>query len=273
MEHDMELSPFWFGLYKLVKFAVYPYTWLAVLTGALAVLAFLPPSPVRRRWTRALACMCLVIVWLIGSPIAATIAAGLLESRSQPFDRTTAARFDAIVVLGGGIAGKGSLRPADQLTGLSMQRTLCGADLFLDGRAPRLVLSGGDAAIFGEGPKEADGMKRLAIQAGVPEAAILLDDRARTTYENAVGTKRLLGQGSILLVTSAGHMPRAAGLFRKQGFAVTPAPCTYLVRDWPGFWSNLDPFDFIPHLEGFYKFSVVLNEVIGMITYWAAGKL
>jgi uncharacterized SAM-binding protein YcdF (DUF218 family) len=269
----MELSPFWFGLYKLVKFAVYPYTWLAVLTGALAVLVFLPSSPVRRRWTRALAVTAVVIVWLVGSPIAATIAAGLLESRSQPFDRATAARFDAIVVLGGGIMGKGSLRPTDQLTGLSMQRTLCGADLFLDGRAPRLVLSGGDVTIFGEGPKEADGMKRLAIQAGVPEAAILLDDRARSTYENAVGTRRLLGEGSILLVTSARHMPRAAGLFRKQGFAVTPAPCTYQVRDWPGFWSSLDLLDFIPNLGALDGFTNTLAEIVGIITYWATGKL
>lgn len=269
----MELSPFWFGLYKLVKFAVYPYSWLCLATGALAVLTFLPSSPARRRWTRALAVTATAIVWLIGSPIVSTIAAGLLESRYQPFDRATAARFDAVVVLGAGIMGKGSLRPSDQLTGLSMQRTLCGADLLLDGRAPRLVLSGGDASIFGEGPKEAIAMKHLAIQAGVPEAAILLDDRSRTTYENAVGTKRLLGQGSVLLVTSAGHMPRAAGLFRKQGFAVTPAPCNYTVGDWPDVWSDFDLFDFIPSLGAFDKFTNALTEVVGTITYWITGKI
>jgi uncharacterized SAM-binding protein YcdF (DUF218 family) len=269
----MELSPFWFGLYKLVKFAVYPYTWLCLATGALAVLAFLPSSPVRQRWTRALAVTVMAIVWLIGSPIVSTIAAGLLESRYPPFDPTTSARFDAVVVLGGGVMGKGSLRPADQLTGLSLQRTLCGVERFAEGRAPRLVLSGGDATIFGEGPTEAVEMQRLAIRLGVPENAILLDDRARTTYENAVGVKRALGQASILLVTSASHMPRAAALFRKQGFEVTPAPCTYQVRDWPGFWTDLDPFDFIPHLEGFYESSLVLSEVAGTITYWMAGKL
>ena len=269
----MELSPFWFGLYKLVKFAVYPYSWLCLATAALAVLTFLPSSQAIRRWTRTLAVTTVAIVWLIGSPILSTIAAGLLESRYPSFDRTTAARFDAVVVLGAGIAGKGSLRPSDQLTGLSMQRTLCGADLLLDGRAPRLVLSGGDATVFGEGPKEAVTMKRLAIQAGVPEATILLDDRARTTYENAVGTRRLLGQGSILLVTSASHMPRAAGLFRKQGFAVTAAPCTYTVRSWPDIWSDLDLFDFIPSLGAFDKFTNVLAEVVGTITYWMTGKI
>ena len=236
----MELSPFWFGLYKLVKFAVYPYTWLCLATAALTMLAFLPASPVRLRWLRLLAVTALAIVWLPGAPLVSTIAAGSLESRTQSFDRMTTSRFDAVVVLGAGVMGKGSLRPADQLSGLSMQRTFCGADLFAEGRAPRLVLSGGDASIFGEGPKEAVEMKRLAIRLGVPEQAIVLDDRSRTTYENAAGTKRLLGQSSVLLVTSASHMPRAAALFRKQGFDVTPAACNYTVGDWPDVWSGLD---------------------------------
>ncbi len=269
----MELSPFWFGLYKLVKYAVYPYSWLCALAGALVALTVLPTSPVRRRWLRILASTTLAIVWLLGTPFVATFAAGLLEGWNPPFDRATAARFDAIVVLGAGVAGKGSLRPSDQLTGLSMQRTLCGVDRFDEGRAPRLVLSGGDATIFGEGPKEAVEMHRLAIRLGVPENAIVLDDRARTTYENAIGVKRVLGQASILLVTSASHMPRAAALFRKQGFDVTPAPCTYHVREWPAFWSDLDLFDFIPRLKGFYESSLILSEVMGTITYWAAGKL
>ncbi|MSQ78032.1 MAG: YdcF family protein [Nitrospiraceae bacterium] len=269
----MELSPFWFGLYKLVKLVVYPYTWLCVITGVLAVLAFLPSSPARLRWLRLLAAAALAIAWLTGSPIISTIAAGFLESRALPFDRAGTERYDAVVVLGAGIMGKGSLRPADQLTGLSMQRTLCGADLFTEGRAPRLVLSGGDGSIFGEGPKEAIEMKNFAVRLGVPENAILLDDRARTTYENAVGTKRVLGPGSILLVTSASHIPRAAGLFRKQGFTVTPASCNYVVREWPWFWSELDLFDFIPSLGALDKFTNALTEAVGTITYWATGKL
>ncbi len=269
----MELSPFWFGLYKLVKFVVYPYTWICALAGALVALTVLPPSPARRRGLRILAVTALAIIWLLGTPVVATIAGGLLEAWYPPFDRATASRFDAVVVLGGGVTGKGSLRPTDQLTGLSMQRTLCGVDRFAEGRAPRLVLSGGDATIFGVGPKEAMEMQRLAIRLGVPEAAILLDDQSRTTYENAVGVKRVLGQASILLVTSASHMPRATALFRGQGLEVTPSPCTYHVRDWPWFWSDLDLFDFIPRLEGFYESSAILTEVIGTITYWAAGKI
>jgi len=269
----MELSPFLFGLYKLVKFAVYPYTWLCLVTGALAVLTFLPSSPARRKWIRVLAVTAVAVVWLLGAPAAATIALGLLEAHDPPFDRATTARFDAIVVLGAGVVEKGSLRPVDQLSGLNMQRTLCGTDLFAQGRAQKLVLSGGDGTIFGEGPTEAVEMKRLALRVGVPESAILLEEQARSTYENAVGTRRVLGGTSILLVTSASHMPRAAALFRKQGFEVTPAPCNYNVREWPQFWRNWDPVALIPDVHSLSQTTMAITEVVGMIVYWITGKL
>ncbi len=269
----MELSPFWFGLYKLVKFAVYPYTWLAVLTAAATVLAFLPSSAIRRRWLRILTVATVSIVWLLGSPFAATITLGLLEAQYPPFDRTTATRFDAIIVLGGGVSGAGSLRPTDQLTGLNMQRTFCGTDLFAQGFAQRLVLSGGDGSIFGEGPREAVEMKRLAVRLGVPKQAILLEEQARSTYENAVGAKRVLGGTSVLMVTSASHMPRAMALFRKQGLDVTPAPCNYHVREWPQFWQNWDPFTLIPDLHSLSETTMAITEVVGMIAYRITGKL
>jgi len=269
----MELSPFLFGLYKLVKFTVYPYTWLCAMTAALAALAWLPSTPARTRWFRILTVAAAAIVWVIGSPVTATLFTGLLESRYPSFDRTASTHFDAVVVLGGGVSGKGSLRPTDQLSGLSLQRTLCGVDLFAEGHAPRLVLTGGTADILGESPRESVAMRQLALRLGVPEQAILIDDLARTTYENALGVKRVLGQGSILLVTSASHMPRATGLFRKQGFDVTPAPCSYRLRDWPGIWSNFDPTDIVPSLGALDAFTNSLAEVMGMITYRAAGKI
>jgi uncharacterized SAM-binding protein YcdF (DUF218 family) len=252
---------------------VYPYTWLCRVTGALAVLVFLPSSPARFRWLRALTVAALIIVWILGAPIVSAIGTGLLESRYPHFDGAAGARFDAVVVLGAGVAGRGSLRPSNQLSGPSMQRTVCGADLFAGGRAPRLVLSGGDATIFGEGPKEAEEMRRLAIHLGVPEEAILLDDRSRTTYENAAGVKRVLGGGSVLLVTSATHMPRAVGLFRKQGLEVTPAPCIYRLQEWPGIWANFDLFDFVPNLNALDGSTNTLTEIVGIITYWATGKM
>ena len=269
----MELSPFLFGLYKLAKFAVYPFTWVVVLLALVAILSALPGSPRRSWWLRYLSASTLLLVFVFGNPLVARTLLGLLEGQYPPFSGSTTRRFDAIVVLGGGAVGKGTLRPSDQLLGLSLERTICGADLFTQGFAPRLLLTSGEATIFGPGPIEAVEMKRLALRLGVPEDAIVVEDRSRTTYENAVGVKEILGHASILLVTSASHVPRAVGLFRKQGLETTASPCGYLEKDRP--WSGWDgnPFDLIPEVEAMDRNTDAIAELVGTIVYGAIGKL
>ncbi len=269
----MEPSPFLFGLYKLAKFAVYPFTWMFALLALVAILAALPGSPRRSWWLRYLSASTLLLVFVFGNPLIARTLLGLLEGQYPPFSGSATDRFDAIVVLSGGAASKGTLRPSDQLSGLSLERTICGADLFAQGLAPRLILTGGDAMIFGQGPKEAVEMTRLALRLGVPEDAIVLEDRSRTTYENAVGVKRILGHASILLVTSASHVPRAVGLFRKQGLETTAFPCGYLVKDRPWSGWGVNPFDLIPEVDALSRTTGAIAEIVGTIVYWAIGKL
>ena len=48
----MELTPFFFGLYKFVKYGLYPLTWVVVLLSAAGLLALFPFSPTRLRWVR-----------------------------------------------------------------------------------------------------------------------------------------------------------------------------------------------------------------------------
>jgi len=269
----MELSPFFFALYKLVKYAVYPLTWLLVLAGLSTILAFAPTSRRRLRWTRILAASTLFLVFVSGSPILAHTLVGLLEAQNPPFDRTSAQRFDAIVVLGAGALGQGTLRPEDGLSPLSLERTICGADLYAQGFAPRVLFAGAQSSLFGRGPKEAVEMKRVALRLGVSKPAILTEDRSRTTYENAVETKRLLGPASILLVTSASHVPRALALFRKQGMRVSPYPCGYLVEDRPGWGWSANVFDLLPNEAALHANTLAVNEIVGSLLYWAFGKL
>jgi uncharacterized SAM-binding protein YcdF (DUF218 family) len=269
----MELSPFWFGLYKLAKYAVYPLTWITLFLSLATLLAIFPSSPRRHRWIRRFAIAAFILLFLFSNRIVTHTLLGLIEEQVPPFDSSTVKRFDAIVVLGGGIAPKGSLRPTDELSSVALERTLCGVHLFAKGFAPRLVLTGGDAMIFGSGVEEATVMKRIAQQLGVREEAILLENQSRNTYENAVHTKRLLGNASILLVTSAIHVPRASALFRKQGLDVTPYACGYVAQDlpWSG-WSG-DPFDFLPDDRALRLSTEALSEIVGILVYWAAGKL
>ena len=270
----MELTPFFFGLYKFVKYGLYPLTWVVVLLSAATVLALFPFSPTRLRWVRLLVTSSLLLLVVLSSPLIANPLIGALESWYHSPQLTPSDRFDAIVVLGGGINEKGSLRPTVEPSSYSRNRTTCGVDLYQQGYAPTLVLTGGDGRIFGTGTQEAVEMKRWAMRLGVPESATKVDTEARNTYENATGTKRLLGPASILLVSSASHLPRAVPVFIKQGFRVMPAPCDYFARNLPReSWDDIDLFDFLPNDTSLQHSREAVTEVAGMVIYWLTGKL
>jgi uncharacterized SAM-binding protein YcdF (DUF218 family) len=270
----MELTPFLFGAYKLVKYGVYPLSWVVVLLGVIATLALFPPHPRRLRWIRVSSLLALLLLVAVSSPFVANQLIGTLEAWYPPPSIGPADRYDAIVVLGGGIEDQGTLRPTVELTSYSRNRTTCGVDLYLKGYAPRLVLTGGDASVFGSRPKDAPEMKRWAHRLGVPKDAILTEEEARTTYENATGTRRLLGPASILLVSSASHLPRATALFAKQGFRVTPAPCAYVSQNKPGdSWNGLNLFDFLPNDRALQSSQDAIAEVVGFAVYWMTGKI
>ena len=107
---------------------------------------------------------------------------------------------DAIVVLGAPVG------PTLE------ERVRAGVALWQQGVAPRMILSG----IAPEAPT----MARMASQLGVPEAALWIEDRARSTQENALRSAELLraaGLRSALVVTTPYHLRRAMALFRRAG--------------------------------------------------------
>jgi uncharacterized SAM-binding protein YcdF (DUF218 family) len=91
--------------------------------------------------------------------------------------------------------------------------------LYHAGLAPLLVLSGGGR----QAVPEAEVMRHLALAAGVPASALLLESRSRTTLENVTETAKLLGRGEwtgVVLVTDGYHALRARLLFRMAGVRV-----------------------------------------------------
>ena len=124
---------------------------------------------------------------------------------------------DAIVVLaGGGVLSGG------ELSDTSRRRTALGIDLYRDGLAPLLVLSG---AVGWRA--ESTARAALAGKCGVPDAAVIARTAGHTTHEEAATLAPLLrarGVRRLLLVTDASHMRRARRLLEDAGFDVLPAP-------------------------------------------------
>ncbi|MDP3089261.1 MAG: YdcF family protein [Nitrospira sp.] len=271
----MELSPFFFGLYKLVKYGVYPLTWILGLSGLVLLFAWLPFSSVRQRRLRLSAMALVTLLLILTSPLTAHVLVAALEDEHLPSGLPRPIANGTIVVLGGGLRDAGSLRPRIELTEESMRQTVCGADLYRHGIAPSLLVTGGDARVLGAGPAEATVLKEFATRLGVPATAIITEDQARTTYENATRTKTLLGdRASIILVASATHMPRAAALFRAQGFDVIPSPCGFHARNRvTDGWDTLSIFDVLPATWAFREVSEAIEELAGIAVYRLAGKL
>jgi uncharacterized SAM-binding protein YcdF (DUF218 family) len=130
---------------------------------------------------------------------------------------------DAIVVLGAHIAENG------QLSAESLRRALRGITLYRAGLAPIIVFSGIPNQDV-PGPSEAAVRAKLARELGIPAEAILIEERAYTTREEADRVRQTLhGRGArrVLLVTDPQHMRRAAALFEQLGFQVRPAAADY----------------------------------------------
>jgi uncharacterized SAM-binding protein YcdF (DUF218 family) len=270
----MELTPFLFALYKLVKYALYPLNWVLMVMTLTTLWLLLPSTPQRLRWARIGSVSGLVLLLAISSPLVARPLLGSLEAWYPRPPLSKGERYEAIVVLGGGVLQPGTLRPIADLSSYSKNRTTCGVDLYQKGLAPKLVFTGGTGHAFKEALKDAPEMKRWAERLGVATDAIAIEEQSRTTYENATETKRLLGPVSILLVTSASHLPRATALFVRQGFRVTPVPCDFLIQNRPeDSIQQLDPFDLLPNDHAIEHTTYAVTELAGMAIYWLTGKL
>jgi uncharacterized SAM-binding protein YcdF (DUF218 family) len=71
----------------------------------------------------------------------------------------------------------------------------------------------------------------LALALGVDPGTLLVEERSRNTRDQAVFIGRIVGKDPFILVTSASHMPRAMGMFRKEGMDPISAPTDHIVAE------------------------------------------
>lgn len=259
------MSSWVYVVYKLIKIAVYPLTWILVLLSL--ALWWSRKYPGRTR-----GCVAAALVLTYGLSIApvSRFLAWTLEHRyaKPPATSAKAPSYDAVVVLAGGVARQGGLRTQDRLGPFSLQRLLCGRDVMHQGAAPTLVLSGGNAHAFLAQVPESTIMAAVLRSIERPRWTVRTETTSRTTYENAVETRRLLGNGRrIALVTSAIHMPRAMAMFTRQGFQATAYPCEFFVGA-----ANADVTAYLPDVDHFRLSSMAIHEWVGLGLYRIAGK-
>lgn len=193
-----------------------------------------------------------------------------LEARFPPWDDGRGAP-DGIVVLGGSIEPDLSAARGTAVFSGSVDRIVAAAALAHRYPRARIVFSGGNANLVSDdAAKEADTAQVIFERLGIAKDRLLMERQSRNTVENAEFSKALVSPKPgerWLLVTSAYHMPRSIGIFRKVGFVTEPYPV-----DWrTGGPRHLLKFS-IYAIEGLGRVEIAMREWIGLSAYWITGK-
>lgn len=201
-----------------------------------------------------------------------TLGALVLGSLEDRFQKPVPipVSVDGIIVLGGGLEGSINMARGGHELNSSGDRFVEVAILARRFPQAKILISGGQGAVFLAGEGDADTAPRLLTALGVAADRLVLENRSRDTYENAVFSRKLVEPAAgetWLLVTSAFHMPRAVGVFRKAGFPVTPWPVDYKTagNETPGLAED-------NALDSLRNTTLGIREWIGLMAYRVAGR-
>ena len=254
--------PDWITLSKFLPQLVYPFNLaLLLLLAALLLIIF-----GRRRSGAFTVFLAFVILAVCASPLSLVLYREH-ELRYPPIPISSSPTADVIVLLGGDVGLPVPPRTESQLHG---NRLLHAFRLFEDGKAPLIMVTGGNVFPQEGLHAEATYSKAILTSWGVPDGAIVTESKSRNTRQNALYSHQILstqGVDRILLVTHAFHMPRAAAVFRHAGFEVIPSPSSFSITD----YRRPKLLDWWPSLGNLGKAQALMHEKLGLFVYRLRG--
>ncbi len=250
---------------KLVWFVAAPVTFL--LLGAIAGALFVPRKV---GFPRSVTLFCSGALLLISVAPVGALMIEPLEDRFPPPPATMPAPY-GIVVLGGAIDDEASAIRGQTTFDDGAARLTEAAILARRYPSARLLYTGGSASLWNSSSSEAIEGRKLLIALGVDPARITTEDKSRNTDENArfsAAIERPKPDQTWLVVTSAYHMPRAMGLFRKAGFSAVAYPVDYRsLGGWRDWRLTVDP------VRGMRVLDLAAHEWVGLVAYRASGRI
>lgn len=254
-----------FVISKLFWIVAEPINFILIL-GVLGVLLSFGRTA---RFGRGLSATSIILLAITGfSPLGALLLRPLEDRFPQPPAQMAAPT--GIIVLGGSLNADLTAARGVPTLPESAARLTTGVALARRFPKARLIFTGGSASISGKGAPEAPGVRELWLSLGVPADQMSFEAKSRNTWENAVFTRARVDpkpDQTWLLVTSAWHMPRAMGIFRKAGFNVVAYPVDYRTygddRDLRLPRSALDEMAML---------DTAMHEWVGLVAYHLTGK-
>ncbi|MDI6451278.1 YdcF family protein [Anaerobaca lacustris] len=249
----------------VIKSFATPLVWILVLSFAGLVLLRFSRRKTAPKVGWVLVLLATLLLLILSFPPFANALTYSVESRVPMPDADVLSTLDVIVVLGGGGFPSGGFRTEAELSGRSYPRLYHGVRLFQQGHADVIAFCGGEIREGKE--REAEIMKAMAVQMGVPAEKILTETTSATTQQNASGLAELLPAAPnrrIGIVTSATHALRSVRTFAAHfpDDTVVPVPVHYQYDPDPWHAKNLRPT-----VDAFVQSTGALHEWIGLLWY------
>jgi uncharacterized SAM-binding protein YcdF (DUF218 family) len=146
-------------------------------------------------------------------------------------------------------------------------------ELYKMGFIKKIFFVGGSGSIEFSDMKEGTYVKRYLLAIGIPPEDVWVENESRNTRENAVNAKAILlnhkiDSADFLLITSGSHMRRALACFKAVGLAVSPYSVDRNASPRRRFYPD---YLFIPSVNAFMWWDVILHEWIGLLVYKMQG--
>jgi uncharacterized SAM-binding protein YcdF (DUF218 family) len=253
-----------FAISKTVGYLGIPSTFLIGigLVGAVLLLTRFA------RFGRRLMAVALVLLAICGFSPLGNFVLYPLEQRFPKWDDSRGAP-DGIIVLGGSLHVDLSVAHGVPVISGAADRIIGAAMLAHRYPGARIVYTGGSSKLISGDAREADYATVLFQRLGIAKSRLTMERQSRNTRENAEFSKEIVKPRPgerWLLVTSAYHMPRSMGLFRKAGFPVEAYPVDWKV----GGKADLFLF-YVTASDGLQLVDIGVREWLGLIAYRMAG--
>jgi len=244
-------------MFEIVKEIFVPSNLILILVPAGIILLLLRKT---RRIAVGLLSTGLILYILLGTGFISLWLLGNLESRYPSLKGVDGLKgVNEIVVLAGYAETHPTLPSSSEVNAASAFRLLETLRISHSLPEARILISGGD---------DVPGiMKKVLVSLGISESRITVENQSSNTFGSAVQVARMLKGKTFILVTSAGHMPRAMGSFKKQGMNPIPAPTHFMsVKKYR--WSHYLPSPL--HL-GYADLAV--HEYFGIVWYRITNRI
>ena len=253
-----------FFLSKIFSFLTHPFSWIVI--GLL--IAWITKRPRLARYSFRGSVICLLV---FSNTVIFCEFVRMWEPEGTKIEDV--GHYDCAVVLGGMAEWDNS---HDRLSiRRGGDRIWQAINLYHLGKVDKILISGQNGFIGSDELDEANQFKEILLQNGIPDEDVLVEDKSKNTHENAVETKKVIDVHpeiqTILLVTSALHMPRSQACFEKEGFENFDCFTTdHFTGETRGY--NIGQI-ILPNVSNFVSWQSLIHEWIGYVSYWFAGYI